>query len=81
MRTTLDIEEPILTELRRLAQEQHRPIDKVASDLLAEALEKSEAGTGPSAEFHWHGKQMGAKVDLSDRDAIYEEIDKSGVVR
>lgn len=81
MRTTLDIKEPILAQVRRLAREQHRPVGEVASDLLGEALGKSEPRTGRSVEFHWQGKPMRAKVDLSDRDAMYEAMDKSGAPR
>lgn len=78
MRTTLDIEKPILDELRSLAQKRHRPMGNVASELLAEALKETADRAVPPAQFRWTGKQMHARVDLRDRDAVYDAMDKHG---
>jgi hypothetical protein len=37
-RTTLDIDAPLLAELRKLQKEQRRSLGKIVSQLLAEAL-------------------------------------------
>jgi hypothetical protein len=38
MRTTLDLEKPVLDGLRRLQKEEKIPLGKIASRLLAESL-------------------------------------------
>lgn len=75
MRTTLDLEKPVLDGLRRLQKEEKLPLGKIASRLLAEAL----AGE-PSPQrkpFKWVSAEMGAKVDLADKDALYRELDRT----
>ena len=80
MRTTLDIEKPILADLRRLAKKRHRTMGKVASDLLAEAMKKEEQASEKPV-FYWNSKKMHARVDLADRDAIYDAMDRSSEVK
>ena len=45
MRTTLDIDEPILRAIKSLAAQQGRSMGKVVSDLLAKVLARSEPHT------------------------------------
>lgn len=76
MRTTLDLEKPVLEGLRKLQKEEKLPLGKIASRLLAEAL----AGNGspqPKRKFKWVSAEMGAKVDLADKDALYRELDRA----
>jgi hypothetical protein len=79
MRTTLNIEEPILDELRELARRRHRAMGAVASELLAGALKESEGSARSPARFKWCGKEMRARVDLSETGAVYDRMDGSGV--
>lgn len=76
MRTTLDLEKPVLDGLRKLQKEEKLPLGKIASRLLAEAL----AGKPPAQHkrpFKWMSAEMGAKVDLADKDALYRELDRT----
>jgi len=75
MRTTLDIDKPVLTELRRLSRSQHRSLGRIVSDLLGRVLRE---GNRPAAapKFAWTCKPMDAKVDLADREAVYEALDE-----
>lgn len=75
MRTTLDLEKPVLADLKRLARKRRRAMGKVASDLLAEALRRTESLATSRVAFHWRSKRMGARVDILDRDAVYEAMD------
>lgn len=75
MRTTLDLEKPVLDRLRTLQKEEKIPLGKIASRLLAEALAR---GTEQKklTPFKWVSVNMGAKVDLADKDALYRELDR-----
>jgi hypothetical protein len=79
MRTTLDIEKPVLVNLKELARKRRRSMSCMASDLLAEALSRAETSS-PSPVFSWNSKNMGARVEVDDKEAIYEllDIDKEG---
>jgi len=76
MRTTLDLEKPVLDGLRRLQKEEKRPLGKIASRLLAESLAEKRAKGKKRLAFKWVSADMGAKVDLADKDALYRELDK-----
>lgn len=80
MRTTLDLDKPILSDLRKMARKRRRSMGRVASDLLAEAFKSCEKSSS-RVDFHWYGKPMKAKVDLMDREALYDAMDKAGDVR
>lgn len=75
MRTTLDIDAPILADLKRRGQAEHVPLGRLVSELLAEALKETATRRPTPATFEWVKKPMGAKVDLADRDALYEALD------
>jgi len=75
MRTTLDIDEPILKDLKRLRKAQGRPMGRIVSDLLAQAL--ATAGDEiRETPFRWHARPMGARVDLADHDAVYDAMER-----
>lgn len=76
MRTTLDLEKPVLDGLRKLQKEEKIPLGKIASRLLAEALAKKVSAGKKRTPFKWVTADMGAKVDISDKDALYRELDK-----
>ena len=76
MRTTLDLEKPVLDGLRKLQKEEKLPMGKIASRLLAEALARKQTTGRGSPAFKWVSADMGAKVDLADKDAIFRELDR-----
>jgi hypothetical protein len=69
-RTTLDIDTPLLEELKKLQREQRRSLGKIVSQLLAEALSRKKARPGAS-KLQWISRPMGALVDLNDKEAVY----------
>ena len=74
MRTTLDIDAPILRDLKRLQRKEGKSLGRLVSDLLARALEKE--GAPKSQPFHWPAKKMGeSRVDLADKDAVQALLD------
>ena len=74
-RTTIDIDKPILMEVKNLQKKDGRSIGKIVSQLLSEALahRKSKARV---PRFKWRSRRMGALVDLSDKDAHYKILDR-----
>ena len=77
MRTTIDIDDPILKDLKRLQQRDGKSLGRLVSDLLAQALSAS-AAAGPSAAppFSWNSRPMGAKFDLADKQALLDAMDE-----
>jgi hypothetical protein len=49
MRTTLDLEEPVLEGLKSLQKKEKLPLGKIASRLLADALSRETAGESAPA--------------------------------
>jgi hypothetical protein len=76
MRTTIDIDDPILKELKRLQKREGKPLGRLVSDLLAESLSKRQRGPVPPPRFVWIAKPMGARVDLADTDALLDAMDQ-----
>ena len=77
MRTTLDIDKPILDELRQLGKRRKKSLSRIASELLATSLKREkEKGNGDTEEtFRWHSASMGARIDIEDKDALYKILD------
>jgi len=75
MRTTLDLDKPVLDGLKRLQKAEKVSLGVLASRLLAEALrqQKTRGGTSLPA-LDWTASDMGAKVDLADKDALYRAL-------
>jgi hypothetical protein len=76
MRTTIDIDAPVLKELKRLQKAEGKSLGKLASELLARALAERRRPKA-LAEFRWIARPMGAKVDLADKEALYRALDEA----
>ena len=75
MRTTLDIDAPILRELKRLQTKEGKSLGRLVSELLARAL-KEDATRATASPPSWIAKPMGARIDLSDRNAVHRALDR-----
>ena len=73
MRTTLDIDGPILSELKALQEREGKSLGRLVSDLLAGALKEGTAA--PTAPRVWHAKPMHARFDLADKEALHRALD------
>lgn len=78
MRTTVDIADPILDEVKRVKEREAKTLGAVVSELLAEGLaaRKKRSGTEQATPFRWVSKPMGAKVDLTDKEALWAILDE-----
>ena len=80
MRTTLDIDSPVLEEIKRLQRRQkqgRKSLGKLVSELLTEALAHRQGEVAEAAGFEWLSKPMGARVDLEDKESVYAELDRN----
>src|SRR5258708_12613607 len=74
MRTTLDIDDPILREVKAIHEREGRSIGAIVSELLAEALARRRPPrTRPP--FHWTSRPMKSLVDLTDKETVYAALD------
>ncbi len=77
MRTTLNIDTPVLEKLRRLQQRENKPLGQLASELIAESLaRRNKKQRGRPAEFEWASQPMHARIDLEDKEAVYAALDE-----
>jgi hypothetical protein len=74
MRTTLDIDAPILKEVKALHEKEGRSMGAVVSELLAEALARRRSSRARPA-FRWTSRDMKALVDISDKVDVYAALD------
>ena len=75
MRTTIDIDDPILKELKRLQRRERKSLGRLVSDLLAQSLATSRNRKPGPSQFDWIAKSMGARVDLADKHAVLDAMD------
>jgi hypothetical protein len=75
MRTTVDLDPPILKELKRLQKTEGKSLGRLVSDLLAAALAARHDARRTPPAFRWIGRDMGARVDLADKEAVYRALD------
>ena len=75
MRTTIDIDDPILKEIKRLQRLEGKSLGRLVSDLLAQALASSKRSTDQGQGFFWVSGPMGARIDLADTDALLDAMD------
>ena len=76
MRTTVDIDDPILKDLKRIQAKEGKSLGRLISDLLAQAMGERKSPKASSKPARWISKDMGARIDLSDREAIYAAMEQ-----
>jgi hypothetical protein len=76
MRTTVDIDDPILKDLKKLQQKEGKSLGRLISDLLAQALGQRRSAEALPKPSRWIAKAMGSRVDLADREALYRTMEE-----
>ncbi len=69
-RTTVNIDSPILKDLKRLQKKEGKSLGRLISELLARALADLPVGKSEPREFRWTTRPMRARVDLADKEAV-----------
>ena len=73
MRITLDIDDPILQNLKQLRKKEGKSMGRLVSDLLAQAL-RENAGPAAGPPPVWISRPMQARIDLSDKEALHRAL-------
>lgn len=74
-RTTLNLDDPVLDELKRLQRREGRPLGELASELLARALAERREASAPPRRLAWTARSMGVRIDLDDKEALYAALE------
>jgi len=72
----LDIDAPVLKQLRALQRREGGTLGELVSRLLAEALARRPKKPVAPA-FGWTARPMGPLVDLADKDVVYAILDRA----
>lgn len=72
-RTTVDIDASVMRQLKQRQAREGKPLGRLVSELLATALAETEQATPP--EFVWTTQDMGALVDLEDKEALRRALE------
>jgi plasmid stability protein len=68
-RTTIDLDQTVLRELRRRGARDGKSMGQVASELLAQVL--ANPVDLPAPDFHWISADLGKPlIDLEDPEAV-----------
>ncbi|MCH7717122.1 MAG: antitoxin [Gemmatimonadetes bacterium] len=76
-RTTIDIDTPILRDLKRLQKRERKSLGRLVSDLLAGALARRRSDRDTDRKFRWCSQPMNALIDIADKEAVYAALDDS----
>jgi hypothetical protein len=80
-RTTLNLDGPVLADLKRLQRKEGKALGELASELLATAIAQRKTGTTPVAGLQWISRPMGARIDLDDKEALFAALDERDAKR
>jgi hypothetical protein len=76
MRTTIDLDPIVVTELKRRSKGEGKSMGQLASELLAASLRQQEGRPERAAGFEWIARDLGRPlVDLEDKEAVRALLD------
>lgn len=75
-RTTVDIDGPVLEDLKRIQEREGKSLGRTVSDLLAEAISRYGERRKKPKPFDWISRPMKARVDLADKEALRAAADE-----
>jgi hypothetical protein len=81
MRTTVDIDDPILKEVKALKRKEKLSLGRIVSDLLALGLKARVSARGKPRPPRWISRTMTARVDLADKDALWAALEPKAPAR
>lgn len=76
MRTTVDIDDPILKDLKKIQEKEGKSLGRLISDLLAQAISERQSPKVPAKPARWISRALGARIDLADREAVYAAMEQ-----
>ncbi len=70
----MDIDTPVLQEIKRLRRIAGKSLGRLVSDLLSKALAGRRQDRTPR-QLEWTTQDMGALVDIRDKEALHAALD------
>ncbi|HEV8132073.1 MAG TPA: hypothetical protein VGQ81_12530 [Acidobacteriota bacterium] len=74
-RTTVNIDRPVLRDLKRIQKRENKPLGRIISDLLAQALGQKRQSRVKETHFNWVTKEMHARIALTDKEGLYRAME------
>lgn len=71
-RTTLELDDGVLRELKRRQRQSGQSIGQLASELLAAAMREPTPARQP---IRWRSASMGSKIDIDYKEGLRRAID------
>jgi hypothetical protein len=79
MRTTVDIDDPILKEVKSLGKKEGKSLGRMVSDLLARGLKTRDTAGKTRKARRWITRPMASRVELADKEAVYAAMEREAV--
>jgi hypothetical protein len=79
MRTTVDIDDPILKEVKSLGKKEGKSLGRIVSDLLARGLRTRDIAGKERKARRWITRPMASRVELADKEAVYAAMEREAV--
>jgi hypothetical protein len=76
MRTTVDIDDSILKDLKKIQEKEGKSFGRLISDLLAQAIGERKSPKASVKPARWISRALGAHIDLADREAVYAAMEQ-----
>jgi len=76
MRTTVDIDDPILKDLKKIQEKEGKSLGRLISDLLAQAIHERKSPKASAKPARWISRALGTRIDLADREAVYAAMEQ-----
>jgi hypothetical protein len=74
-RTTVDIEAPLLAEMKRLQSREKKTLGQCVSEAVAHYLAEKKSHACRPPAFSWISHPLGLKVDVADKEAVWAALD------
>lgn len=75
MRTTVDIDTPVMKDLKKIQKKEGKSLGRIISDLLAQALSERKSAKTPTVRPKWISRSLGARFDPVDHEALYAAME------
>lgn len=76
-RTTVDIDTPVLQEIKNLQRAESKSLGRLISELLSEAL-GYRITDREEFTLDWFHQDMGALIEIGDKEELYPTMDNNG---
>ena len=60
-----------------MQEREKKSLGALVSQLVAEALARRTRTREKARDFRWVSRAMGARIDITDKDALYAALDES----